>query len=501
MGTPGLREKLDIDAIVSQVVEKLSPHMAQPSAATVLSKSAQGARRVEGLMTPAGSVPAIPAGDGVFSTTDEAVKAATLAQKELATRSMDDREKIVSAIKRLCGEKADEFARLEFEETKIGRLDHKVEKLKLVRRVLGTEALRTDARGDSTGVDLVGAAPWGVIGMVTPATHSIPTLAGNAINVIAAGNSAVFSPHPAASRCFAHALKVFNREIARETGIHNLLGMVQEPTIASAEELFNHKGIGLICVTGGPLVVKAAMKSGKRVIAAGPGNPPVVVDATADLDQAARDIIAGASFDNNLLCIGEKEVFVVKEAFEAFRAAMSKAGAVELNPAEIARLAGAALTVDQKHRGHIFAKRGFIGADAGVLAEAAGKKVPKGTDLLFGETDENHPFVVAEQMMPFIPVVRANSVDEAIEMAVRAEHGFRHTAIIHSNDLKVVTKMARRMNTTLFIQNATCASALGLGGPGYLSYSIATPTGEGVTTPMTFTRQRQLVLGRTLDYL
>ena len=501
MGTNGLTENLDIDAIVSQVVARLAPHMAQPGVEQALSKSAQGARRIEGLAPASVSVPPIILGDGVFATTDDAVKAATAAQAELSTRSMDDREKIVSAIKRLCEERADEFARLEFAETKIGRLDHKVEKLKLVRRVLGTEALKTEARGDSTGVDLVGAAPWGVIGMVTPATHSVPTLAGNAINIIAAGNSAVFSPHPAASRCFAHALKAFNREILRETGIRNLLGMVQEPTIASAEELFNHQGVSLICVTGGPFVVKAAMKSGKRVIAAGPGNPPVVVDATADMDKAARDIIAGASFDNNLLCIGEKEVFVVKEAYESFRSAMKKAGAVELNSAEIAKLTAAALTVDPKHSSHIFAKREFVGADAKLLAAAAGITVPEGTDLLFGETDEKHPFVVAEQMMPFIPVVRANCTDEAIEMAVRAEHGFRHTAIIHSNDLKVVTKMARRMNTTLFIQNASCAAALGLGGPGYLSYSIATPTGEGVTTPLTFTRQRQLVLGETLNYL
>jgi aldehyde dehydrogenase len=494
VGNSGLKDKLDIDAIVSQVVARLAPHMEGGT-------SARAAAPAPAPKPATVSVPAITAGDGVFTTTDEAVKAAAAAQAELSTRSMDDREKIVSAIKRLCEEKAGELARLEFEETKIGRLDHKVDKLKLVRRVLGTEALKTESRGDSTGVDLVGAAPWGVIGMVTPATHSVPTMAGNAINVIAAGNSAVFSPHPAASRCFAFALKLFNREIQRETGIRNLLCMVQDPTIASAEELFNHKGVSLICVTGGPFVVKAAMKSGKRVIAAGPGNPPVVVDATADMDKAAKDIIAGASFDNNLLCIGEKEVFVVKEAYEAFRSAMKKAGAVELNAAEIAKLTGAALTVDPKHSNHIFAKREFVGADTKVLAAAAGKTIPAGTDLLFGETDEKHPFVVAEQMMPFIPVVRANNADEAIEMAVRAEHGFRHTAIIHSNDLKVVTKMARRMNTTLFIQNATCAAALGLGGPGYLSYSIATPTGEGVTTPLTFTRQRQLIMGETLNYL
>jgi len=447
------------------------------------------------------AVPPIISGDGVFATTDEAVRAATAAQLELVRRSMDDRAKVVGIIKRICDERAEEFAKLEFEETGIGRLDHKVEKLRLLKRVPGTEVLETEARGDSTGVDLIAAAPWGVIGMVTPATHSIPTLASNAINAIAAGNAAVFSPHPAASACFAAALKEFNRAIVREAGLRDLLCMHRLPSIATAEELFSHRGVALLCVTGGPVVVKAAMKSGKRVIAAGPGNPPVVVDATADLDRAARDIIRGAAFDNNLLCIGEKEVFVVDSVAEAFKAAMRGAGAVELAAAEIAKLTSAALTVDPRHDGHIFPRRGFVGAGAEVLARAAGREVPAGTDLLFGETDEKHPFVVAEQMMPFIPVVRAKTVDEAIEMAAHAEHGFRHTAIIHSNDLAAVTRMARRLNTTLFVQNGACAAALGLDGPGYLSYSIATPTGEGVTTPLTFTRQRQLVLGRTLDFL
>jgi aldehyde dehydrogenase len=358
--------------------------------------------------------------------------------------------------------------------------------------------MRSDARTDKYGMCLIERAPWGVIGMVLPATHPIPTMASNAINVIAAGNTAVFSPHPVGAKSACYALQVFNREIRRQLGISDALTTVREPSIRSAEEIFKHPGIALLCVTGGPAVVRAAGKHGKRVIAAGPGNPPVVVDETADLDAAARDIITGGSFDNNLLCIGEKEIFVVKSVADAFKAAMKKAGAVELDAAAIDRLTKASFEFKGEYSGgcgHGHLKRDLIGKDVSVLAAAAGVKVPAGTDLLFGETTADHAFVVEEQMMPFVPMVRVGCINAAIRESVKAEHGYRHTAMIHSRNIDNVTKMARAMNTTLFVHNAPCVAALGGEGAGYLSFSIATPTGEGVTTPLTFTRERQLTVG------
>jgi aldehyde dehydrogenase len=342
---------------------------------------------------------------------------------------------------------------------------------------------------------LIEYAPWGVIGMVLPATHSVPTMASNAINILAAGNTAVFSPHPAGVKVAARGLQMFNREIQRELGVANVLTMAREATIQNAELIFQHPDIALICATGGPAVVQAAMKYGKRVIAAGPGNPPVVVDETADLDAAAKAIIQGASFDNNLLCIGEKEAFVVASVADAFLESMRRGGAVQLDARAIEALTNAAFTFTADSNGarqpHL--KRDLIGKDAAILAEAAGVRVPAGTDLLFGETTEDHAFVQEEQMMPFLPVVRVRDVDAAIQASVRAEHGHRHTAMIHSRNLDNATKMARAMKATLFVQNAPCFASLNL--PSYLSHSIATPTGEGVTTPMTFTRQRRIVIG------
>jgi len=444
--------------------------------------------------------PATPARDGVFATVDEAVNAAYEAQKKIAAMSLEDRGRMIDIVRRICNDRREELGRMEMEETKVGRLDHKILKLTNMRYVLGVEAMRSDARSDRTGLCIIERAPWGVIGMMLPVTHSVPTLAANAINILAAGNTAIFGPHPSGAKVAQYALQLFNREFERELGVANALVTIQTPSIEAAEQIFHHPKVALLCVTGGPFVVKAASKSGKRVIAAGPGNPPVVVDETANLDRAAQCIIAGASFDNNLLCIGEKEIFVVASVADAFIAAMRRAGAYQLDSAAIDRLTKAAFTFDGDGggcaRAHV--KKDLVGKDVAVLAAAAGVQVPAGTPLLFGETDENHPYVVEEQMMPFVPVVRVPNVDAGIAASVKAEHGYRHTALIHTQNLETATKMARAMNTTLFIQNAASPASLGVGGPGYFSHSIATPTGEGITTPLTFTRERQMVVGDAL---
>ncbi len=438
--------------------------------------------------------------DGVFATVDEAVNAAFETQKKIAAMSLAERGRLIDMIVRVCNDRREELGRMELEETKVGRLDHKILKLTNMRFVLGVNAMRSDARSDRSGLCITERAPWGVIGMMLPVTHSVPTMASNAINILAAGNTAVFGPHPSGAKVAQYALQLWNREFERELGVTNVLTTITEPSIEAADQIFNHPKVALLTVTGGSAVVKAAAQSGKRVIAGGPGNPPVVVDETADLDRAARCIIEGAAFDNNLLCIGEKEVFVVASAAEAFIAAMKRAGAYQLNATAIDRLTKAAFTFEGGGggcaRAHV--KKDLVGKDVAVLANAAGVKAPPGTDLLFGETEENHPFVTEEQMMPFIPVVRVRDVDAAIAAAVKAEHGYRHTAIIHTQNVDTATRMARAMNTTLFIQNAASPASLGVGGPGYFSHTVATPTGEGITTPMTFTRERQMVIGDAL---
>ena len=433
---------------------------------------------------------------GLFDNVDAAVAAARAAFEELQKRPIDDRRKIIEIIRRISISQCVELGTMEMEETKIGRLVHKIEKLKtLGEKTPGVEFLKTECFSGDHGLAVIEHAPFGVIGAITPVTHSLPTITGNAISMIAGGNTIVVNPHPSGNKVAAVGVERFNRAIAAEIGIDNLICLICEPTLETAQQLFKHRKIALICVTGGPAVARAALNSGKRAVVAGPGNPPVVVDETADLDLAARCIIQGAAYDNNLLCIAEKEVFVVNSVFDAMMAAMERAGAVRLTGPEVDRLTSAALQeVGEGSDKHFAARKELLGQDAYKLAEAAGRKVDPRTELVFGETTADHPFVQTEQMMPFVPFVRCPSFEAAVECAQQAEHGYRHTSMIHSRNVRNMTVMARAMDTTLFVKNGPCMASLGLGGEGYISFSIAGPTGEGVTTPMTFTRERRCSL-------
>jgi len=434
---------------------------------------------------------------GVFSTVDDAVAAADESQKKLAKLSLEDRDGIVKLIKSIAKQNAREWGAMELAETKVGRLDHKIEKLQILELVPGVEYLKTQAMGGSNGLCIEEFAPFGVIGVVTPVTHSIPTLSANAINMIASGNSLVANAHPSGANCAAHAIAEYNRQIAARYGIDALITCVTPPTLESAEELFNHRGISLLVITGGPAVGRAALKARKRAIVAGPGNPPVVVDETACLQNAATSIVKGGAYDNNLLCIGEKQVFCVESVFDKFLEQMTMAGGFVLNSSQIESLTKSAFKKDPKD-GHLHVNKDLVGRDAAVLAQAAGVSVPPVTQLLVGETTADHPFVQEEQMMPFIPFVRVKSVNEATDLAIESEHGYQHTALIHSRNLDTITRFGRRANTTLFVVNGPSMAGLGLGGEGYLSYSIATPTGEGITTPLTFTRYRRVMMTKSL---
>lgn len=431
---------------------------------------------------------------GVFRTVDDAVAAATSAFEKFRDVSMENRAKAIACVYRICDEQAEELGRMELEETKIGRLDHKIEKLQIVKLVPGIEFLKCDAVSGDHGLTVTEYAPFGVIGAVTPVTHSLPTLAGNVVNMLAAGNTVVFNPHPSGARVACEGVRRFNRAIHQAIGVENLITIVGEPTLETAGQLFDHRGVRLLVATGGPGVARAALASKKRAIVAGPGNPPVVVDETADLENAARSIVTGAAYDNNLLCIGEKEVFAVERIFDALLEAVGRHGGFRLNRSQVEELTKLAFAPPEKPGGHAVLNRDLIGKDAAVLASLIGVRVPAATQILYGETDVSNPFVPEEQMMPFVPFVRARDAMQAIDLAREFEHNFRHTSLIHSRNVRTMTIMGRVMDTTLFVKNGPCSAALGLGGEGYLSYSIATPTGEGVTNPLTFTRQRRCTM-------
>ncbi|HKX62645.1 MAG TPA: aldehyde dehydrogenase [Verrucomicrobiae bacterium] len=482
--------------IVSEVLGRLGGAPAPKASAPVTAPAAKADCGCNGK----GPAPATtsPRGKfGVFSDAEEACVAAHESFLQLQKAGVAARAKIVDIIKGMAESNAEAWGKLELDETKIGRLDHKIEKLKIIKLVPGVEWLRPDGHSGDHGITLEEYTPFGVVGAVTPSTHSIPTLSGNIVNIVAAGNGVVFNAHPAASRCAAAAVRAYNQAIHRETGIENIATIIEKPSMESFAAMCKHELVRILLVTGGPGVVKAAMQTGKRAICAGPGNPPVYVDDTACMKRAARAVIQGASYDNNLLCIGEKEVFALENIADKLMSQMEQNGAVKLSNAQLEALTKAAFTITPGQGGgcgHASVNRDFIGKDPIVLAKAAGVNIPSGTQLLFAETDASHPFVVEEQMMPFLPIVRVKSLEEGVTQSLAAEHAYKHTSIIHTHDVEAMTAMGRALDTTLFIKNGPCMSGLGLGGEGYLSYSIATPTGEGVTNPKTFTRVRRCVM-------
>lgn len=474
-----------IRSIVEEVMQRL--HESGAPAAPVPSAAVSSAKRRP----------------GVFEKADDAIEAAHAAYLELAKQGLAGREKIVQVVKRLCHDNARSWGRLELDETGIGRLDHKIEKLLGIPNVPGTEWLSPHGMSGDHGITLEENCPFGVIGAVTPVTHSIPTIACNIVSMVAAGNSAVFNAHPAGAKCAVEAVAAFNEAVKHETGIENIATIIEEPGLDSFNAICAHELVKLLCVTGGPGIVNAAMKSGKRAICAGPGNPPVLVDETADLAKAAEGIILGGGYDNNLLCIGEKEVFVVKTVYRDFLQAFEAAGARKLSGSQLEQLTKAAFTTSGDGGGcsHPVLNRDLVGRDVSVLAEIAGAAIPADCPMLYAETDADHLFVIEEQMMPMIPIIAVDSVEEGIEKAKLAEHGYKHSSMIHSLNVRNMTRMARALESTLFVKNGACVAGLGSGGEGYASFSIATTTGEGITTPDTFTRRRRCVMVDNLSML
>ncbi|HSR29641.1 MAG TPA: aldehyde dehydrogenase family protein [Anaerolineae bacterium] len=475
-----------IAEIVEKVVADLRPQGLQtganPAAKANAAPAAKSTRPVEGK-------------GGVYQDIDDAIAAAAVAQKRLADIPLERRSALIASIRQACMEEAQVVARAAWNETGMGRYEDKLEKNLLVaERTPGTEALQAQAWTGDRGLTLVELAPYGVIGAITPSTNPTSTIICNAIGMIAAGNSVVFNAHPGAKNCSAQTVQILNQAIQRAGGPPDLATCPAEPTIESAQHLMRHPGIRLLVVTGGPGVVREAMKSGKKAICAGPGNPPVVVDETADLEQAARDIVKGASFDNNIVCILEKEIIAVESITDKLKAIMLQRGAIEISPWQLNRLMKVIMAEDHGPGKHGVINKAFVGKSPRVILREIGVNVDEGVRLVVTETDAQHPLVWTEQLMPIIPLVRVHNADAAIDLAKAVEQGMGHTAMIHSKNLDVLSRMSREINTSIFVKNGPSLAGLGFGGEGFTSFSIASPTGEGLTSAVDFTRVRRCTL-------
>jgi len=463
------------DRQIAQIVEKVVSRLAADGSVQVPS-------------APAVHTPQFQAGDGVFRDADAAVNAAQDAYERIQATPLEIRAKAIEAMREVGRRLAPELSRRAVEETGLGRVEDKIQKNLLVaNKTPGMEVLTTRSVTGDRGLTLDERCPYGVLGSITPCTNATETILNNGIGMIAGGNTVVFNVHPSAKNVNNFFVAELNRAMTAVGFPANSLCSVAEPTIESAQAVMKHAGIRLLVVTGGPGVVKAAMASGKKCIAAGPGNPPTLVDETADLAKAARDIAAGHSLDNNIVCIIEKEVIAVESIADKLKEEFERAGAYLLSDSDVHKLER--VIVEDNH-----INRRFVGKNVSVILREIGINVSDSTRFALCEVDEKHPFVQLEQLMPILPMFRVRNAEEGIQAAVRVEHGFFHTATCHSRNIDVMHNMARAVNTSLFIKNGPAYAGLGFGGEGWTSWTIAGPTGEGLTTAYDFTRERRCTL-------
>ncbi len=440
-----------------------------------------------------GTAPSV--GDGIFADVDSAVTAARHAYEQLEQMTLEKRRQIIAAIRAEMLEHAEELAKLAHSETGLGRWEDKLKKnLLCAQKTPGPEFLEPISWSGDHGLTLVERAPYGVVAAITPTTNPTSTITNNSISILSAGNAAVFNVHPNAKRVSAFQIQILNRAIVRAGGPANLIAGVAEPTIESAQQLMRHRLVRILLVTGGPGVVKEAMQAGKRAICAGPGNPPVVVDETADIEKAGKDIVFGASFDNNVICTDEKEVFCVDKVADQLKAVMTKHGAYELRAHEIRRLEKVIFTEMGAPMQHGTINKHYIGKNAGIILKELGIMVGNDVKLILVDVPVEHSLIWTEQMMPVFPLARVRNVDEGIDLAKKAEHGFGHTASMFSRNIDPLSRMAREINVSIFVKNGPTLAGLGYGGEGFTSFSIASPTGEGLTTCRTFSRERRCTM-------
>lgn len=435
---------------------------------------------------------------GVYADMNDAIRAAEGGYRAVRAMSVAEREKLITVIRRMTRDEAPIMAQLGVTETGMGRVDHKTAKHILVAdKTPGTEDIVSAAKTGDHGLTLTEPAPFGVVGSITPSTNPSETVICNSIGMIAAGNGVVFNPHPNAIATSNYAVDLINRASREAGGPPVLVASVVKPTLETADVMYKNPSIRLLVCTGGPGVVKSVLSSGKKAIGAGAGNPPVIVDDTADVQKAGKDIIDGCTFDNNLPCIAEKEVFAFDSIADELIAAMKANGAYMLTREQADKLAGIVLVDKVNPKTGIAKKivnRDCVGRDASVLLGKIGIKAGNEVRCLICETAFDHLFVQEELMMPILPIVRVKNIDEAIELAVKAEHGNRHTAHMHSKNIDNLTRFARAVETTIFVKNAPSYAGIGFGGEGHTTFTIAGPTGEGLTSARSFTRYRRCVM-------
>lgn len=427
---------------------------------------------------------------GIFATADEALAAVEWSQRRFNRISIAKRKAFIHAMRETILANSQQLAQMAVEETRLGRVADKVIKTVLAaEKTPGVEDLPTKAYVGDDGLTVEEPAPFGTILAILPVTNPTSTVINNAISMIAAGNTVFFAPHPSGKQTSFATIALMNEAIEQAGGPPHLMVAVDGGSLDLVRELMTHPKIALITATGGKEIVRLAMSSGKRAIGAAAGNPPIIVDETANPEKAAADVVSGNSFDNNLPCVAEKECIVVEWMADALLRCFPSANALVLPPENLARLESLLL-----HGEHQRPNKDYVGKNANVILRQLGISADDNLRSIVVETPANHPFVTHEMMMPILPVVRAASFEEAVDIAVEVEGGLHHTAGIHSANIHHMSDFGKAINTTIFVKNAPHYAGIGYGGEGPTSFTIAGASGEGLTTARVFTRRRRCTL-------
>lgn len=446
-----------------------------------------------------------PSGLGVYEEIEDAIFNAQDSYVQFNTEfRLEDRNRIIEAIRSVTLENVEMLATLMYEETGLGRLEDKKSKIILAAtKTPGTEDLKTDAVSGDYGLTIEERAPFGLIGAVTPVTNPVETIVSNAISMIAAGNAVVFNVHPSAKKSSAKIVTMINEASISVGGPSNLCTMVKNPSLKTLDKIIACPHVRMLVGTGGTGLVKTLLQSGKKAVGAGAGNPPVIVDNTADVKHAAKAIVEGASFDNNLLCIAEKVGFVQEDIYDQFVYELLQNDVYILNHEEVKKIRQLVLTTDEEIAAkgctireipkYYHVKKEWVGKDASEILKQIGVDKPS-VKLIVYEAIFEDPLVHLEQMMPVLPILKFSDFDQAVKQAVEVESGNRHTASIFSKNTDNMTKFARAIQTTIFVKNEATLAGVGFRGEGHATFTIAGPTGEGITSARTFTRIRRCVL-------
>lgn len=428
---------------------------------------------------------------GIFKTPEAAILAAKSAQLILSSKKNEDIMRYIQCIRKKFSkeEVLQKLATMAVMETKMGKVSHKIEKNRLaVSKTPSIDIAIPESYVGDNGITLMESVPYGVIGAITPVTNPSETIICNTIGMLSAGNAVVFCPHLKSKNVSFYTIGLINKALEECGAPENLIVSYNDICIENTDYVISHKNVDLLVATGGSSIVNKILKSGKKAIGSGGGNPPVVVDDTADLEQAAKDIIAGATLDNNIPCIAEKELICISSIGDELIQHLQNNGAFLIKEKS---------KIDELL--NVIIKNGkpnpqLIGKDAAAILSLVSINVDESISLIIFETTEDNIAVQKELLMPILPIVRANEIHEAINIAYRCEHGNQHTSVIHSKNIDNLKLMSDKMQTTIFVQNAPSYAGIGLGGEGFTSFTIACPTGEGLVNYKSFSKLKRKVM-------